>query len=261
MDSVNNSLEVVQKRFANALLDVDLFAQTLPLFSAPTSPLEARLAFYRGNQTAIWTNALVNAYPVLLKLVGAEFFEQMASAYGRNFPSQSGDLNHFGADLAIFLAHAPVNNDYPYFTDVAALEWQVHCAYYAADAEVLSLSSLISDAADKLSDVRLILNPATQLFESSTASVSVWLSHQDGGEQNSQFNLLEKNYGLITRNAWQVRVTAMNEADFFALQALKQQSNLGAALELALGKNPEFDVAGALNVWFSTGAFSAYKKL
>ena len=261
MDSVNNSLEVVQKRFANALLDVDLFAQTLPLFSAPTSPLEARFAFYRGNQISIWTNALSNAYPVLLKLVGTEFFAQLAGAYGRSFPSQSGDLNHFGADLATFLAQSSFNADYPYFADVAALEWQVHCAYYAADAEVLSLPSLINGAAEKLSDVRLILHPATQLFESPTASVSVWLSHQNDEEQNSRFNLLEKNYGLITRNAWLVKVVALNEADFLALQAIKQQSALGAALEVAIDVNPHFDVAASLNVWCSAGAFSSYKEL
>ena len=261
MNKENNSLVVLQRRFANALLELDLVEQTLPLFSAPTSPLEARLAFYRGNQSAIWTSALASAYPVLLKLVGSDFFEQMARAYGLDFPSQSGDLNHFGADVAMFLTRAPVNNDYPYFVNVAALEWLVHRAYYAADADVLSLPFLISAAAEKLSDVQLIFHPATQLFESPTASVSIWLSHQNDQEQNNQIDLSERNYGLITRQAWQVNVIALSEADFFALQALKQVKNLGLALEVALDINPHFDVAVALNTWFSVGAFSNYKIL
>lgn len=261
MDKASNLLEVLQRRFANALLDVDLSAQTLPLFSAPESPMHARLAFYRGNQTAIWISALANAYPVLLKLVGTDFFEQMARAYGLNFPSQSGDLNHFGVDLATFLVDAPVNKDYPYFVDVAALEWQVHCAYYAADADVLSLPSLINGTAENLSDARLIFHPATQLFESPTASVSIWLLHQNDHEQTRQPNLSEKNYCLITRAAWQVSVKELSEADFFALQTLRQQKNLGAALEVAMDIDPNFDVAVALNAWFSAGAFSNYKML
>ena len=261
MDKETNSLAVLQKRFASALLDVDLAAQILPLFSVPASPLQARLAFYRGNQTAIWTSALASTFPVLLKLVGIDFFEQMARAYGLNSPSQSGDLNHFGADLATFLAHSQVNNDYPYFADVAALEWHVHRAYYAADADVLSLASLISGAAEKLSNVRLILHPATQLFETPTASVSVWLSHQSDHEQNNPFNLSERNYALIARDAWQVKVVALSEADFFALQTLKQGKNLGIALEMAMNINPNFDVAVALSTWFSIGAFSNYKIL
>jgi hypothetical protein len=252
----NHSLEVLQKRFASAILDIDLVAQTLPLFSAQSSPLEARLAFYRGNQTSIWTSALASAYPVLLKLVGAEFFEQMARAYGLAFPSQLGDLNHFGADLPGFLANTPVNNDYPYFAYVAALEWQIHRAYYAADAEVLTLPSFISRAGEKIHDARLIFHPATQLFESPSASVSVWLAHQGDHEQNTQFNLVEQNYGLVTRDVWLVAVIALSKAEFFALRALKQEQNLGAALEVAMDFDPNFDVAAALNAWFSAGTFS-----
>jgi hypothetical protein len=261
LDKDKNSLEEIQKRFADALLNVDLVGQTLAIFSAQASPLEARLAFYRGNQTSIWTSALANAYPVLLELVGAEFFEQMARAYGLAFPSKIGDLNHFGADLAAFLVDAPVNKDYPYFADVTALEWRVHRAYYAADAEVLTLPSLIACAAEKLHDARLVWHPAAQLFNSPRASVSVWLSHQNGVEKDVQFDLSERNYCLITRHPWQVSVLALSEAGFCALQALSQQKNLGAALELALDLDANFDVASALNSWFSAGAFSSYEIL
>ena len=257
----NNSLAVLQKCFADALLNVDLTEQTLAVFAASTSPLEARLAFYRGNQTSIWTGALASAYPVLLELVGTEFFEQMARAYGHAFPSQLGDLNQFGADLAAFLADAPVNKDYPYFVDVAKLEWRVHRAYYAEDAEILTLPSLITGAAEKLNDARLIWHPTAQLLESPSASVSVWLSHQDENHENAQFDLSERNYGLITRHLWQVSVLALSEADFCVLQALTQGKNLGAALELALDSDVDFDVAGALNIWFSAGAFSSYEIL
>lgn len=265
LDKNNTSLAALQKRFADALLNVDLTEPTLAIFAAPESPLEARLAFYRGNQSSIWTNALASAYPVLLELVGAEFFEQMARAYGQAFPSQLGDLNQFGADLPTFLADAPVNKDYPYFVDVAALEWRVHRAYYAEDAEVLTLPSLIANAAEKLQDARLIWHPTAQLFESPSASVSVWLSHQhqhqDGVEKNTQFDLSERNYGLITRYPWQVSVLALSKTDFCVLQALSQGKNLGVALELALDWDANFDVAKALNAWFSAGAFTNFEIL
>ncbi|MES2050067.1 MAG: DNA-binding domain-containing protein [Pseudomonadota bacterium] len=261
LDKQNNSLATLQKGFADALLNVDLAGQTLSIFAAPESPLEARLAFYRGNQSAIWTSALANAYPVLLKLVGVDFFEQMARAYGLAFPSHLGDLNHFGADLAAFLADAPVNKEYPYFADVAALEWQVHRAYYAADADFLTLPSFIAGASEKLHDARLIWHPAAQLFESSSASIAVWLSHQDDHNENAPFDLTERNYGLITRYVWQVSVLAMSKADFCALQALSQGENLAAALEVAIDSDPNFDVASALNAWFAARTFSNYEIL
>jgi hypothetical protein len=261
LDKQNNALEVIQMGFAEALLNVDLTAPALPIFAASTASLEARLAFYRGNQTAIWTNALASAYPVLLKLVGTEFFEQMSRAYGLAFPSQLGDLNHFGADLAKFLANAPVNKDFPYFANVAALEWQVHRAYYAADAEVLTLPSLIAGAGEKLHDARLNWHPAAQLFESSNASVSVWSLHQEGIEEKAQFDLSERNYGLITRCLWKVSVIVLSEADFCALQALSQHKSLGAALESALDVDSNFNISNALNSWFSAGTFSNFEIL
>ena len=83
MDKAAPSLTIIQQRFAQALFNVDLAERTLPLFAASTSSLDARLAFYRGNLASVWSGALANAYPVLLQLVGADFFAQMARAYGQ----------------------------------------------------------------------------------------------------------------------------------------------------------------------------------
>ena len=254
------SLETIQQRFADVLLDVDLVDQALPLFAAPSSALEGRLAFYRGNLTSIWYGALANAYPVLLQLVGVDFFEQMARAYGHAFPSQLGDLNYFGGDLSKFLADAPIAADYPYFADVAALEWKVHRAYYAADASVLTLPSLISAAGTNVQNVRLHWHPAAQLHESNNASVSVWLAHQNTDDASASFNLTDSNYGVVTRSEWQVSVHPLSQAAFHALYELSEQKTLGKALEIALASDAQFDIASALNAWFLAGIFSSYEE-
>lgn len=252
------SLAMMQQQFADALLDVDLAERALPLFAASASPQEARLAFYRGNLGAIWSGALANAYPVLLQLVGAGFFEQMARAYGLAHTSQSGDLNHFGADMPAFLADAPMTADYPYFSDVAALEWMVHRAYYAADAEILALPSLIANAGQGLQEVRLKWHPAARLHESLHASVSVWLSHQDGAPACAPFSLAEHSYALVSRPEWRATVIPLSRSGYQALRALSMDKTLGEALETALDIDPQFDIPAALNAWFSVGAFSGY---
>ena len=259
MDKSDLSLETIQQRFADALIDVDLVEHALPLLAAATSPLESRLAFYRGNLTSIWYSALANAYPVLLQLVGVDFFEKMARAYGRAFPSRLGDLTQFGGDLPRFLITAPMTAQYPYFVDVAILEWKVHRAYYAADANALTLPSLISGTGENMQSVRLNLHPATQLHESNNASVSVWLAHQNIQDETETFNLTENSYAIVTRNAWRASVLPLSQTAFQALHALSQQSTLGEALEIALASDAQFDIASALNVWFSAGAFSGYE--
>ncbi|BBB61496.1 hypothetical protein UNDKW_3223 [Undibacterium sp. KW1] len=174
------SLTEIQSQFARALLQPSFATQTAALFNAHPHQ-DDRLALYRGNLTAIWTAALKNAFPVLYQLVGDDYFEQLVRAFGRAFPSESGDLNQFGAKLAAFLKTTPDAADYPYFSDVAALEWQIHAAYYAADAEALSLTNLLQAVAASGQDVqavRLLFHPAVSLFTAELDSVAIWFAHQ-----------------------------------------------------------------------------------
>ncbi|CAN5842526.1 hypothetical protein BH11PSE12_BH11PSE12_01730 [soil metagenome] len=303
MNEKHLTLADQQRLFADALLDLDRVTQVLPLFKEqtgeslsyqlsyqlseqlsdqiseqPTGNLTQakkngnRFAFYRGNLSAIWVQALSGAYPVLLQLVGADFFAQMARAYGQYCPSQSGDLHHFGAGLAAFLAQAPMVADYPYFTDVATLEWQVHTAYYAADAGVLTLPGLLAQVAESaidLQQVRLQVHPAARLHSSASASVAVWQSHQDAGAGQYPAHLAKSSYALITRKDWQVSVLPVEPAAYLGLQGLFQGQSLAAALEAAVAyvvdakvdTNPQFDITAQLQSWFSAGAFSGYENV
>jgi hypothetical protein len=261
-ESAGPDLEKTQSLFAGALLDAGNAHLAFPLFSTELAQREARLAFYRGNLNAIWSQALANAYPVLQQLVGLEFFEQMARAYGLAFPSVCGDLNYFGADLPYFLSTADMTAAYPYFADVAALEWQVHRAYYAADADMLSLADFLASAGQAVQSATLILHPATQLHQSATASAGVWLAHQPAHEPDLMLafpgDINTGSFALVTRHGWQVRVHALDRAAYLALQALAQGVTLEAALELGLAEDPQFDISTQLNLWFSVGVFSAF---
>lgn len=251
------ALEDIQHQFAQALLDVNRMPQALALFSTPADQLEGRLAFYRGNLSAIWAQALANAYPVLKKLVGIEFFEQMARAYGLAFPSQLGDLNYFGDELPEFLEQMPQAAGYPYFPAVATLEWQVHRAYYAADADILSLPALLTAAGARVQQAHLERHPAAQLHASDWASVTIWLAHQDEALGQIPENLRQANYALVTRLNWRAEVLPIARADYLALQSLWLGETLENALELALECDPAFDISHQLQRWFSAGAFAA----
>jgi hypothetical protein len=85
-----------------------------------------RFGLYRGNLASTWTKALAAAYPVIAQLVGEEFFAALAREYGRAHPSDSGDLNRFGARFEPFLRCFEHVKDLPYLPDMARLEWQLH---------------------------------------------------------------------------------------------------------------------------------------
>ena len=100
--------------------------------------LRQRVDLYRSSIRANRRTALASAYPVLLALVGEDYFDALSVAYAQAHPSQSGDLNRFGAALPAFIETYEQAPRFRYFADLARLEWSLHLAYFAADANVLT---------------------------------------------------------------------------------------------------------------------------
>jgi hypothetical protein len=83
----------------------------------------ARLEVYRNNLHAGFTKTLGLEFPVIRRLVGEEYFRQVARAFLACYPSRSGDLHHVGGPFARFLRTQFVETEYLYLADVARLEW------------------------------------------------------------------------------------------------------------------------------------------
>lgn len=251
-------LQAIQDAFASGILGGDTQQAILTQLLGTEFIAADRLAIYRGNLRAIWSKALENAFPVISELVGKEFFEMLARDYGRQFPSTSGDLNAFGQYFSHFLQQSPAVFDYPYFVDVAALEWQVHRAYYAANEKTLALDTFLAVLGGHAQDACLSMPPACSLYQSQFASVDIWLAHQREVVTGLNVPLQTPSYALITRDHWQVEVLSLDLSSFLALDALSKGETLSQALELALLKDATFDVAKQLAMWFEAGAFSSY---
>ncbi len=258
-NSSTSGLHEIQQAFASGVLNTEL--QTVIVSALVTKKADPadRFSIYRGNVRAIWRNALSGAYPVLLQLLGEDFFDFLARDYGRLYPSQSGDLNRFGAQFSEFLRATNTLDDYPYCPAVAELEWRVHCAYYARDCAPLSLARLLQEQGSAVQECRLKLHPSVSLFNSSFAAVDIWLAHQGDEVEPLAVPLTQASRAVIVRPEWQVEVVSVDAAAYAALQALESGDTLGMALEAALASDPQFDVANQLASWFRSGFFSAYQ--
>lgn len=249
-------LSDIQHAFAAGVLDID---QQTPILSAlhlaRGEPVD-RFSIYRGNVRAIWRNTLAGAYPVILRLLGEDFFDCLARDYGRSYPSQSGDLNRFGHLFSTFLGETSALKEYPYCPDVAELEWRVHRAYYAQDCAPLNLTQFLQEQGTAAQECQLQLHPSVSLFSSSFAAVDIWHAHQHEDVADLGVPLTQASRAVIVRPEWQVQVIHLNPASYTALQALESGESLGAALEAALTCDAEFDVGSALASWFYSGLFS-----
>ena len=255
------SLQKTQENFVTALLNVDQVPSCEQLFSTAPDKVADRMAFYRGNVTGNWAQALANAFPVIKQLVGEEFFVELSRQYGRIYPSQSGDLNQFGENFPRFLKDLATVASYPYFFDVATLEWQVHCAYYSANVNAFSWPQFLELNEENIPQRVLTCRPSTTLFSSQWASVQVWHAHQ--GEEVAALDVPidQASFALISRQQWTVTVTPLAEASYAALTALKAGKSLEQALETAIAYDENFDIAGQLKHWFEQEAFTKIELL
>ncbi|MGK5074121.1 MNIO family bufferin maturase [Janthinobacterium sp. ZB1P44] len=242
-----DALAAGQQAFAIALLDT---AATLPLFAGEA--VSQRFALYRGNLSATWRRTLGHAYPVVLALVGEDFFGGLARAYGRQMPADSADLNQFGARFADFLAAFPPVAELPYLPDMARLEWALHLAHYAADAQALAPEALAALHPDQLEARRFTLHPTCVLLASDWQVAALWQAHQDDdGERRFPQEMQSAGWALVCRTRWKAQLLVLDVAAHAALLALQQGQTFGAALDAAFELDPAFDLAAHLRQWLA----------
>nr|WP_255220155.1 DNA-binding domain-containing protein [Burkholderia glumae] len=208
-----------------------------------------RLALYRGNLTGTWHQVLASAYPVVHALIGDAFFVALSREYGLADPASSGDLNQFGHRMSELLASWPPTAPYRYLADVARLEWAVHRAYFAAEAMSWSAEQWARLAPDTLESAFLSLDPAVELLHTSTSAADLWLAHQEDGNEQTVHDIDAPQWIVVSRPRWLPVVHAVTPATFGMLAALRRHESLGAALDVALAIDRDFDFATAWRTW------------
>ena len=237
----------IQSHFAAALFD----PATEPDIAAHLTASPERFALYRGNLTTTWGKVLASAYPVIRQLVGDEFFTALARAYGRAHPSQSPDLNHFGATLATFLDTFEHTIGLPYLPDMARLEWQLHRAHYAPHASAVSAADLAQTTPDEFENARFRLHPAASLFASRLAVVPLWQAHAPDGIFPD--DLQQPSFAVVARPVFKTELASLSPAAHAALHALEHGATMGAALDCAFEHDDDFDIAANVQQWLALG--------
>jgi hypothetical protein len=199
-----------QSRFAAAILDPDLpVPPDLSCLGAAAAP--DRFAVYRNNAVVGLTEALRDAYPVICRLVGDEFFRAMAGVFARAHPPTSPVMLEYGAGFAEFIAAFPPAESVPYLADVARLERAWVEAYHAPDAPALQHL----DAA-----VPVALHPAARLVRSPFPILAIWEANLGDKEPQPMTLADEGDNVLVTRPTAEVRADRVSDASADVIEAL-----------------------------------------
>jgi hypothetical protein len=225
--------------------------------SYPHYSVSTAIDVYRNNYRGNLHDTLAGAYPVIEQLVGNDFFRFMARKFIEQHPSRSGNLHHYGAEMADFVATFEPAGTLPYLSDVAALEWTCHRAYFAEDAATFDIARLAQMPAEQYADLILHTHPSCHLVRSRYPVVAIWHAHQPGAADEFRIDLDSgASLALVCRHDDVVIVSELSAADAGWLLAIQAGVPLGEATAATLEHHPDFDLQGLLQNLVAQGVLT-----
>jgi hypothetical protein len=240
------TLRELQLRFASALFDGAEDAIASVVVANGIDPAQ-RIDVYRNNLREGFIQALAITFPVIERLVGTDFFRQLARDFQRAHPSRAGNLHHIGGPFPGFLRARFADTEYDYLADVAALEWAYEEALIAADAQPMTIDALRDIDPANYEELRFELHPASRLVQSAYPIVRIWRANQAETASDETIDLRAGGERvLVLRSAEGIEFHSLPVGDFVALEAFARGAPLGVALDEAQRAEAAFDLGAAL---------------
>ena len=249
------SLRELQLRFAAALFEGgDAIVGPQLADAAPSAG--ARLEVYRNNLREGFIKTLSLEFPVVERLVGADFFRRTALDFLLQHPSQRGDLTYVGAPFSTWLRARFGNGDYVWLPDIAELEWALQEVAIAPECPGVPAAALNDVPPHRYQDLIFEANPATRLVESRFPVVRIWQSNQPDAAVESIDLDSGGDHVLLRRRADDLEFVHLLPGHFTFARMLARRTPLGLATDALLALDPEFDLTGAVRALMLAGAFA-----
>ena len=202
-------------------------------------------AVYRNGFIKTCVKVLKSNYPVVMSLVGEDYFFNLARLFVQKYPPRQGSLTGYGLEFPQEIEDCINQHHLPYLADIAYLDraW-VEC-YFATDGPSLSgddINKLEGDAVS-LTELPLSLAPWAQLVKTQFDVADLWTTLKHQGQLNSNVNVAPDNQTILVwrkEGAINLRQLTTGEQNFLA--AVCRRETLGTSAQEALEADPEFDL-------------------
>lgn len=252
------SLHELQQHFAAAIVTGDAQpASSSIIADAPGAA--ARLAIYINHFRVTLIEALASAFPVVQQLVGEPFFRAAARRYVREIPPADPCLFAYGDAFPAFVARLTEAASLPYLGGVARLEWAIHQAWHAPDAEVVDTETAAGAlAVAGIADVHIRLHPSCRLVASRFPVDRIWQVHQQPCDERSAIALDAGAARLLVhRRDNDVGWLSLAEADLAFLAAVAAHDSLCGAVSAGIARDANFAPASLFTALIDGGLIAA----
>ena len=228
-------LAELQKQFVASLIDADKAVLNSICSKGDLKPAE-RIDIYRTNVRTLHVSVLMNVFPVCEKILGENYFKQIAIKYVKENPSYSYDLNHYGDRFPHYLQQLIGQRlelaEYQYLGDLAQLEWQIQEVYFSADKVKLNMPILQKKSAEKAGEMVFTLQSCVSILDSNYPIAELWYMHQsDESIQKETIIDDEHQYLCVYREQYQVLLKKINSDLYLLIDQIKQKNTLAKIAE------------------------------
>lgn len=236
------SMQNLQAEFVDALLTDETISDLI----YPAN----NISIYQQHVAANLLRALQETYPLIVKLIGNDFFSVTAKAYIQDYPSLSGNLYDYGEYFSDFLSTYQPLRHLIYITEVAKFEWACHCITIAADHEAISVEQLKQFSKEQYPRLQFTLHPASQLIKFHYPILRI--IDLCLGDIDEQVDINEGGVNLlILRRYLDISLIPLTSGEFAFLQAIQQHATLREAEETAIIAQRDVNLEVKLPEWIS----------
>lgn len=217
-----------------------------------------RLDIYRNTIYSGLNKVLRLSYPVVDRLVGAEFFEGAAQIFIQQHLPRAAYLDQYGEEFADFLRHFPPAASLAYLADVAKLEWAINCSLHAPDVGPVELVALAAIPADEQERVCFVAHPSVRLVSVDYPVDRIWravLAGDDAELMSLDTSAAGPIKLLVERRPTGVEVVRLDRPAWHFLTALCS----GEPLHSVIGKTTGLDASTALAEHLAASRFIAFE--
>jgi|SRR5271166_320836 len=123
-------------------------------------------------------DVLIEDFPAVAKILGAEKFERLAQDYLRAFPSEHPSVRHLGRAMAEYIGN---RSDLPsYLADLARLEWAMIDAFDAPNCSPLTAESLREIEAERWPNLKFTPISGLLVIRSGWPIHELWSDEEPG---------------------------------------------------------------------------------
>ena len=146
----------------------------------------ARLDIYASMYFYRLRDGLAGDFSKVAEVVGGARFHNLITDYLLEHPSRYRTLLYVGRALPGFIAKHPLNDEFPFLTDLARVEWARIETFEEADAEPVTRERIAGLSPETIESLRLRLGPACRLLALDWSVAPLWRALE---EQESRFDL------------------------------------------------------------------------